>query len=80
MEENETNTILRTLNAIREVEDKFSKIQENPALYSAENGGLKKDEIELLEELIKLSGEVNIAGNAIMKRYLPSWINKEKNK
>jgi len=72
MEENKTNTVLRTLNAIREVEGKFSKILENPALYCAENGGLKKDELELLEKFIKLSGEVNLAGNAIMKRYLPS--------
>jgi len=64
------NTIARTLLVIREVEEKYSKIQENPALYGSENGGLEKHEIELLERLIELSGEVNIAGNAIMKRYL----------
>jgi tRNA C32,U32 (ribose-2'-O)-methylase TrmJ len=65
------NTVVRTLVAIREVEDKFSKIQENPALFGAENDGLTMQELGLLEKLIELSGEVNIAGDAILKRYLP---------
>jgi tRNA C32,U32 (ribose-2'-O)-methylase TrmJ len=72
LEKNKMNTVVRTLAAIREVEDKFSKIQGNPALFGAENGGLTKQELELLEKLIGLSGEVNIAGDAILKRYLPS--------
>jgi hypothetical protein len=72
MEEDKMGIIIQTLVAIREVEDKFAKIQENPALYGAENGGLTKQEHELLEKLIELSGEVNLAGNAILKRYLPS--------
>jgi hypothetical protein len=63
------NTIGQTLVAIREVEEKFAKIQENPARYGAENGGLTAQEIDLLEKLITLIGEVNLAGSAILKRY-----------
>jgi hypothetical protein len=63
------NTIARTLAAIKAVEEKFSKIQENPALYGAENG-FTQQELELLDKLIELCGEVNIAGDAISKRAL----------
>ena len=62
------NSILQVLLSIKAVEEKFRKIQENPALNSAENG-LTADENKLLGELICLCGEVNIAGDAILKRY-----------
>lgn len=62
--------IIKALLEIRTVEEKFSKIQENPAFYGAENG-LTPHELEILEKLIHLCGEVNIAGNAISKRFLP---------
>jgi hypothetical protein len=61
------NTIARTLMAIKEVEEKFQKIQENPALNGAEYG-LTSEELELLEKLIELCGEVNLAGDAIGRR------------
>jgi hypothetical protein len=63
------NTIVRALVAIREVEEKFRKIQENPALNGAENG-FTTQELELLERLIELCGEANIAGDVITKRAL----------
>jgi len=62
------NEIMQVLLAIKTVEEKFRKIQENPALYGAENG-LTADEHELLGKLIGLCGEVNIAGDVILKRY-----------
>jgi len=62
------NGIIQTLLAIKTVEEKFRKIQENPALHGSENG-LTADEHELLGKLIDLCGEVNIAGDAILKRY-----------
>jgi hypothetical protein len=62
------NEIMQALLAIKTVEEKFRKIQENPALNGAENG-LTTDEHELLAKLIGLCGEVNIAGDAILKRY-----------
>jgi hypothetical protein len=61
------NIIARTLMAIKEVEENFRKIQENPALYGAENG-LTSEKLELLEKIIALCGEVNIAGDAIGRR------------
>lgn len=60
--------IKKVLLAIRTVEDKFRKIQGNPALHGAESG-LTAHEQELLGKLIDLCGEVNIAGDAISKRY-----------
>jgi len=62
------NKILQAMLAIKTVEEKFRKIQENPALFGAENG-LKADEYALLGKLIDLCGEVNIAGDVILKRY-----------
>jgi len=62
--------IMNALLAIRNVEDKFRKIQENPALYGAKNG-LTTEELKILEKLISVSGEANIAADAIIKRYLP---------
>jgi hypothetical protein len=61
------NTIAQLLVTIRDVEEKFAKIQENPALNGAENG-LTNKECEMLEKLIVLSGEANLAANAIIKR------------
>jgi len=69
------NKIIQILSAIKTVEEKFRKIQENPALYGAEEG-LTFDEHELLGKLIGLCGEVNIAGDAILKRYSLSRNNK----
>jgi len=62
------NKIKQTLLAIKTVEEKYRKIQENPASNGAENG-LTAEECELLGKLIVLCGEVNIAGDAIIKRY-----------
>jgi hypothetical protein len=61
------NIIARTIAVISEVEKKFQKIQENPALNGAEHG-LTSEELELLEKLIDLCGEVNLAGDAIARR------------
>ena len=60
--------IKRTLIAIKTVEEKFQKIQENPALNGPENG-LTTHELAILNKLIEYCGEVNIAGDAICKRY-----------
>jgi len=62
--------ILKVLIEIQTVEEKFRKIQENPALNSPENG-LTAHEMEVLEKLISLVGEANIAADAIIKRALP---------
>lgn len=61
------DTITRALIEIKNVEEKFRKIQENPALNGAENG-LSTKELEILDKLINLIGEANIAANAILKR------------
>jgi len=62
------NEIIKVLLAVRTVEEKFRKIQENPALNGAENG-FTAEENKLIGQLIDLCGEVNIAGDAILKRY-----------
>jgi len=59
--------ISKTLTEIRTVEEKFKKIQENPALNGSENG-LTAHELELLGKLISLIGEANIAADAIFRR------------
>ena len=59
--------IAKTLTEIQTVEEKFRKIQENPALNGSENG-LTAHELELLEKLISLIGEANIAADAIFRR------------
>jgi hypothetical protein len=56
------------LSNIRDIEEKFAKIQENPALYGAD--GFTADELKIFEQLIVQTGEINIAGNAIAKRVL----------
>jgi acetone carboxylase gamma subunit len=68
---NETNwrLIANTVIAIRDVEEKFRKIQENPALHGAELG-LTAQEHEMLEKVIKYCGEVAIAGDAIVRRHI----------
>jgi len=69
MDEKTQETIIsQVLDAVKIVEDKFRKIQENPALHGAENG-FSKDELKLLERLISITGEVSIATDAIIKRY-----------
>jgi hypothetical protein len=59
--------ISKTLTEIRTVEEKFRKIQENPALNGAEYG-LTAQEQESLKKLISLAGEANIAADAILRR------------
>ena len=59
--------ISRALKEIAVVEEKFRKIQENPALYGAENG-LSTHEVEILEKLINSIGEANLAADSILKR------------
>jgi len=59
--------ISKTLSDIKIVEEKFSIIQENPALYGAENG-LTAHEVETLEKLLSYLDAVNIAADAIIKR------------
>jgi hypothetical protein len=61
--------ITQTLMEIKTIEEKFRKIQEDPALNGAENG-LTAHEIQVLEKLISISGEVNIAADTIIKRAL----------
>lgn len=59
--------ITKTLIEIRNVEEKFRKILENPALYGAENG-LTNEQVELLGRLISLAGEANLAADVILKK------------
>jgi hypothetical protein len=59
--------IAQALIGIKNVEEKFARIQENPALYGSENG-LTNQEHETLEKLIALIGEANLAANAILNR------------
>jgi hypothetical protein len=65
------NKIAQVLVEINRVEEKFRKIQENPALNGAENG-LTANELEILNKLITQCGEANIAADAISKRFL--WL------
>lgn len=62
-------TIAQLLIKLREVEEKFRNIQENPSLNGAENG-LTDEENGMLEKLIVYCGEVNLAGDAIARRAL----------
>jgi len=55
---------------IKTVEKKFRRIQEKSVQNGAENG-LTANEQELLGKLINLCGEVNIAGDVILRRCLP---------
>jgi len=59
--------ISQALSKIKVVEEKYRKIQENPALYGVENG-LTTHEQEILNKLIDSVGEANIAADAIIKR------------
>jgi len=59
--------ITKTLLEIKVVEEKFSKIQENPALYGAENG-LTAHELETLENLFNYLNVADIDADAIIKR------------
>jgi len=69
MDKETQEIITKTLLEIKVVEEKFSKIQENPALYGAENG-LTAHELETLEKLLNQLNAVNIAADAIIKRAL----------
>jgi len=67
--EKQNNLITQALIEIKRVEEKFCKIQENPAMNGA-TFGLTAHEQVILEKLIALCGEVNIAGDSISKRVL----------
>jgi len=59
--------VTQALIEIRNVEEKFRKIQENPALNGAENG-FTNQELKILQQLINSIGVANIAADAILKR------------
>jgi hypothetical protein len=69
----------RILADIKIVEEKFAKIQENPALHGAENG-FTAQELEILEKLIKYLGEANLAADEISKRWLAGQEEKDSGK
>ena len=60
--------IMQVLLEIKNIEERFSKIQENPALYGPENG-FTEDELKKLDLIISLIGESSISATAILKRY-----------
>lgn len=62
------NILTQALVEMNGVEEKFRKIQENPALYGAENG-LTAEELTLLEKLRAVVGEANLAATEILKRH-----------
>ena len=62
------NEITRALVELRDLEERFRKILENPALNGAEYG-FTTDEHEKLEKLVGLVGEAAIAGNEIMRKF-----------
>ena len=59
--------IKKMLLEIKLVEDKYRGILENPALFVSENGGLSTEQYDLLLKLISLCGDVNLAGDVIIK-------------
>jgi hypothetical protein len=61
--------IKQVLISIKKVEEKFARIQENPALHGAENG-LTDQELGILDKLIVISGEAMLAADAISKRFI----------
>ncbi|GHV63071.1 hypothetical protein AGMMS49587_11890 [Spirochaetia bacterium] len=63
------NMITQALISIKNIEEKFRKIQENPALNGSENG-LTAHELEILEKLIAINGEAMLAADEISKRYM----------
>ena len=63
----ESNEVRDALLEFQTVVEKFRKIQENPALYGAENG-LTAKELKLLEKIIHLVGEAAIAADEILNR------------
>jgi len=66
-EEKVMDEVTQALIEIRNVEEKFRKIQENPALNGAENG-FTNQELKILQQLINSIGVANIAADAILKR------------
>jgi hypothetical protein len=69
MKDTSQKTIAKTLTAVRKVEEQFARIQENPALYGAEDG-FTAEELAILEQLITLCGEAGLAGKEIGRRAL----------
>jgi hypothetical protein len=69
MDDTSWKTIAETIADLREVEEQFAKIQENPALYGAGNG-FTTEKLALLDQLIELCGAVSFAGKEITKRAL----------
>ena len=61
------NEITQALLDLRDLEERFRKILENPALNGAEYG-FTTEEHEKLEKLVALVGQATIAGNEICKR------------
>ena len=59
--------ITQVLITIKIIEEKFRKIQENPALYGAENG-LNAQEQKIFETLINSIGVANLAADEILGR------------
>jgi len=59
--------ITKILIKIKTVEEKFKKIQENPALYGAEHG-LTKEELIIFDKFINSNDEVNIITDEIIKK------------
>jgi hypothetical protein len=62
-----TGRIAQVIISIRTVEEKFAKIQENPALNGAENG-LTAQELEILDNLIDNCGAAAFAADEIIRR------------
>jgi hypothetical protein len=61
--------IMRALVVIRNIKEKYARIQEDPALHGPENA-LTAEEVEILEKLIALSGEAAFAAKEIYNRFL----------
>jgi hypothetical protein len=64
-----TGRLARAIMSIKNVHEKFAKIQEDPAFHGAENG-LTAQELEILDKLIAINGEAMLAADAIIKKIL----------
>jgi hypothetical protein len=67
MDDSTWKTLAKASTVLREIEEQFAKIQENPALYGAENG-FNAERLELLDQVTTQCGVVNIAGKEIARR------------
>jgi len=70
MNEGTKGLILQTLVNIKNVEEKYRQILENPALFVSENGGFSTQDHDILEKIISLSNEMNIAADVITPKRL----------